>query len=56
MTENEKPLDQAALDELKGVPEHLREADDEAEPLADALESLRRDLEGAKQEAEGSAE
>ena len=29
MTENEKPLDQAAEDELKGVPEHLREGGDE---------------------------
>ena len=50
MTENEKPLDQAVEDELKGVPEHLREGGDEAEPLAEALESLRRDLEAAKQE------
>ena len=50
MTENEKPLDQAVEDELKGVPEHLREGGDETEPLAEALESLRRDLEAAKQE------
>jgi molecular chaperone GrpE len=51
MTENDKPLDQAVEDELKGVPEHLREGGDEAgEPLAEALESLRRDLEAAKQE------
>ena len=50
MTENDKPLDQAAEDELKGVPEHLREGGEEAEPLAEALESLKRDLEAAKQE------
>ncbi|QDH34877.1 nucleotide exchange factor GrpE [Porphyrobacter sp. YT40] len=50
MTENEKPLDQAVEDELKGVPEHLREGGDEAEPLGEALESLRRDLEAARQE------
>lgn len=52
MTENEKPLDQAAEDELKGVPEHLRDNDDEPETdgLAAALESLRRDLENAKQD------
>ena len=50
MTENEKPLDQAVEDELKGVPEHLREGGDEADKMADALESLRRDLENAKQE------
>jgi molecular chaperone GrpE len=50
MNENEKPLDQAAEDELKGVPEHFREGADEAEPLADTLESLRRDLEAARQE------
>ncbi len=52
MTENDKPLDQAAEDELKGVPEHLREGGDEAEAdgFAEALESLRRDLEAAKQD------
>lgn len=49
MTENEKPLDQAAEDELKGVPEHLREGGDEASPLAEALEALKRDLDEAKQ-------
>jgi molecular chaperone GrpE len=49
MTENEKPLDQAAEDELKGVPEHLREGGDEASALTEALESLKRDLEEAKQ-------
>jgi molecular chaperone GrpE len=50
MTGNEKPLDQAAEDELKGVPEELREGGEEPEPLAEALESLKRDLEAAKQE------
>jgi molecular chaperone GrpE len=50
MTENEKPLDQAVEDELKGVPEHLREGGDDADQMAEALESLRRDLEGAKQD------
>lgn len=50
MTENEKPLDQAVEDELKGVPEHLREGADEAEAIAEALESLKRDLDAAKQE------
>ena len=49
MTENEKPLDQAAEDELKGVPEHLREGGDETSALTEALESLKRDLEEAKQ-------
>ena len=52
MTENEKPLDQAAEDELKGVPEHMREGagEPETDGLAAALESLRRDLDNAKQE------
>jgi molecular chaperone GrpE len=50
MTENEKPLDQAVEDELKGVPEHLREGGEEANDMAEALESLRRDVETAKQE------
>ena len=52
MTENETPLDQAAEDELKGVPEDMRESGDGAadDMMAEALESLRRDLENAKQE------
>lgn len=50
MTENDTPLDRAAEDELKGVPEHLREGGDESAPLAEALESLKRDLEAAKQD------
>ncbi|MFO6447305.1 nucleotide exchange factor GrpE [Erythrobacter sp. NE805] len=52
MTENDKPLDQAAEDELKGVPEHFREGAEEPanDSLAEALEGLRRDLDAAKQE------
>ena len=50
MTGNDKPLDQAAEDELKGVPEELREGADAANDMAEALESLRRDLDGARQE------
>ncbi len=52
MTENEKPLDRAAEDELNGVPEELREGGDAAEvdTLSEALGSLRRDLENAKQD------
>jgi molecular chaperone GrpE len=52
MTENEKPLDQAAEDELKGVPGDMREGSDaaEADVMAEALESLRRDLDNAKQD------
>jgi molecular chaperone GrpE len=52
MTETEKPLDQAAEDELKGVPEEMREggATAETDALSEALESLKRDLENAKQE------
>jgi len=52
MTENEKPLDQAAEDELKGVPEDMRDNGDgsAADMMAEALESLRRDLDTAKQE------
>ena len=52
MTGNDKPLDQAAEDELKGVPEELREGGATAgeDAMAEALESLRRDLEAAKQD------
>jgi molecular chaperone GrpE len=50
MTENDKPLDQAAEDELKGVPEHFRDGADEGDDLGAALESLKRDLEAAKQD------
>jgi molecular chaperone GrpE len=50
MTENDKPLDQAAEDESKGVPEHFCEGDDDADATAEALKALRRDLEAAKQD------
>jgi molecular chaperone GrpE len=50
MTENDKPLDQAVEDELKGVPEDLREGADEGDDVAAALESLKRDLEAARQD------
>lgn len=51
MTENDKPLDQAVEDELKGVPDHMREgADENAAPIAEALAVLRRDLDAAKQD------
>ena len=52
MNENDKPLDQAAEDELQGVPEELREGagEDETAPLSEALESLKRDLEAARQD------
>jgi len=52
MTENDKPLDQAVEDELKGVPEDMREdaKADADDSFAEALEALRRDLEAAKQE------
>jgi molecular chaperone GrpE len=52
MMNDDKPLDQAAEDELKGVPESLREGGGAAadDVMAEALESLRRDLENAKQE------
>lgn len=52
MMNDDKPLDQAAEDELQGVPEELREGGDnaQADTLAEALDGLRRDLENAKQE------
>jgi molecular chaperone GrpE len=53
MTKNDKPLDQAVEDELKGVPEHLRDNAEEADQpddMAEALAALRRDLDGARQE------
>jgi molecular chaperone GrpE len=52
MMNDDKPLDQAAEDELKGVPESLREGGEAAadDVMAEALESLRRDLENAKQD------
>ena len=52
MIDNDKPRDQAAEDELKGVPEEfLDNAEDSAEDsVAEALAALRRDLEAAKQD------
>ena len=52
MMNDEEPLDQAAEDELKGVPEDMRDTGDTpgADAMAEALESLRRDLENAKQD------
>jgi molecular chaperone GrpE len=52
MMNDDKPLDQAAEDELKGVPENMREGGGSAEAalMAEAIDSLRRDLEGAKQD------
>lgn len=50
MTENEKPLDQAAEDELKGVPEHMLGDAEETDGTAEALDALRRDLDAARQE------
>jgi len=52
MMNDDKPLDQAAEDELKGVPENMRDGGGSAEAalMAEAIDSLRRDLEGAKQD------
>lgn len=52
MMDNDKSLDQAAEDELKGVPEEMREgADDGAEDgLSEVIEAMRRDLDAAKQD------
>ncbi len=52
MMNDETPLDQAAEAELNGVPEEMREGGDaaEADLMAEAIESLRRDLENAKQD------
>jgi len=52
MTGNDKPLDQAAEDELKGVPEDMIDRDEAGagDSLGDALAQLRGDLEAAKQD------
>ena len=52
MMDNDKSLDQAAEDELKGVPaEMLEETDDGSEEsLAEVIDALRRDLDAAKQD------
>ncbi len=56
MIDTDKPRDQAAEDELNGVPEEFLDkgadggADDGADAVAEALAGLRRDLEAAKQD------
>ncbi len=52
MIDNDKPRDQAAEDELKGVPEEFLDgAEGSAEDsVGEALAALRRDLEAAKQD------
>lgn len=52
MTDNDKPRDDAADAELKGVPEEFLEDGDDAgeDSLGEALAALRRDLEAAKQD------
>jgi molecular chaperone GrpE len=56
MIDTDKPRDQAAEDELNGVPEEFLDkdadgdADDGADAVAEALAALRRDLEAAKQD------
>lgn len=58
MIDNDKPRDEAAEAELKGVPEEFLENGDDAagetvgdEGVNEALEALRNDLEAAKQDA-----
>lgn len=53
MIDNDKPQDKAVAEELKGVPEEFLEEECEAageDAVAEALESLRSDLEAAKQD------
>ncbi|MCL9983002.1 MAG: nucleotide exchange factor GrpE [Erythrobacter sp.] len=52
MIDNDKPRDQAAEDELNGVPEEFLDKGDDAgvDTVAEALAALRRDLETAKQD------
>ena len=53
MIDNDKPQDDAVAEELKGVPEEfLEDGEEGAEDggVEDALESLRNDLEAAKQD------
>jgi molecular chaperone GrpE len=52
MIDTDKPRDQAAEDELNGVPEEFLDKADDAgvDTLGEALAALRRDLEAAKQE------
>jgi molecular chaperone GrpE len=52
MIDNDKPRDQAADDELNGVPEEFLDKGDDAgeDTMGEALAALRRDLETAKQD------
>jgi molecular chaperone GrpE len=52
MIDNDKPRDQAAEDELNGVPEEFLDKGDDAgeDTVGEALAALRRDLETAKQD------
>jgi molecular chaperone GrpE len=52
MIDNDKPRDQAAEDELNGVPEEFLDKGDDAgeDSVGEALAALRRDLETAKQD------
>ncbi|MDC8753295.1 nucleotide exchange factor GrpE [Erythrobacter sp. sf7] len=52
MTDNDKPRDDAAEAELKGVPEEFLDDGEDAgeDSLGEALAALRRDLEAAKQD------
>ena len=52
MIDTDKPRDQAAEDELNGVPEEFLDKADVAgeDTLGEVLAALRRDLEAAKQE------
>ena len=57
MSDDKKPLDEAAEKELEGIPEHLKDQGDDADDCAaeaggieEALEALKADLEEAKQE------
>ena len=50
MIDNDTPRDQAAEDELKGVPEEFLDEGAPEDGLGEALAALRRDLEAAKQD------
>jgi molecular chaperone GrpE len=50
MIDNDTPRDQAAEDELKGVPEEFLDEGATEDSLGEALAALRRDLEAAKQD------
>lgn len=50
MIDNETPRDDAADDELKGVPEEFLDNSEDDDGIGEALAALRRDLEAAKQD------